>query len=120
MADIERITVKEASECLGKSTTTIKRWIYDGRLDGRKEAGRNPGGVWVVSKVSVERLVAQMDAQDQASTEASVGTEVLRELAELRREVAELRAEVRRFLPPAPQKERRPWWRFWERTKGAQ
>ena len=114
MPELEHITVNAAATRLRKSETTIKRWLRDGRLNGRKEKGGNPGGVWVVDRESVERMAAGVDAQDQATSEATIGAAVLQELWELRREVGDLRAEVRRLLPPAPTARRKRRWQFWK------
>lgn len=55
MADDKFVPLKEASEMLGCSVTTIRRYVAGGKLKAFTRPGR--GNVFFVEKAAVERLL---------------------------------------------------------------
>jgi molybdopterin-binding protein len=51
----DRLRIGDAADALGISTDTLRRWIEDGRV----EAERTRGGQRTVSRVEVNRLLAE-------------------------------------------------------------
>lgn len=84
---MEYLTVNQAAERLQLSVPTVKRYIYDGRL----ESAKLPGGQHRIPESEIERLLAP----DDAGSHADVTDE--QRIAVLERWVTELDAEVERL-----------------------
>ncbi len=121
MADLE-LTVKQAAVALDKSERSVRRYLRQGRLRGRKVAASETGGgleKWVIESASVRSLAADMSVGQTAPD--STG-HVADELRSLRQENAEYRELLQRLiteigdlknmlkaLPPA--RPGRSWWK---------
>ena len=118
------MTIHEVCQRLGKSESTIRRWIRSGKLTARKVDGINqiPDG-------EVEVLLSAM-SDDRSVTEEMTGQEEL--IAQLRSEVEYLRQELKdtkersdtiilNLTRQLEQSQRlleyhqAPWWRRWFR-----
>ena len=133
MAELE-LTVTAAAKHLGRSESTVRRWLRDGRLRGRKDEHGGPGGTWYVDTETCEQLAAELATDLDATMTASgalqpgIDTTTLKELAELRWAVEKLTVRIEsldasmgRLLPPIPTEKpsRRPWYRrAWIWLKG--
>jgi len=138
MADLEW-TVKQAAQALVKSERTVRRYLAQGRLRGRKVAGPDSGPApekWLIEAASVRSLAADLRADTTTGqTAADTIGQVADELRSLRQENAEyrellsrllgeiekLRAAVQLSLPapgPGEGEGGRPWWRrLWGRAR---
>lgn len=117
MPDVE-LSVRQAARVLSVSERTVRRWLADGRLVGRREV---LGGVtvWHVSEDSARHLKMSGEGQSIASGEVAdkVAVDLLDEVRSLRQENAEYRAHLERLtvavdtltrsLPPAQEERMR-------------
>lgn len=56
------LTVQQAAELTGLSTTRIYQFIYQNRIEARKEPAHKERGIWYVNRESLERFRAnQLD-----------------------------------------------------------
>ena len=115
------ITVTDAATRLHRSSSTVRRWLQNGRLRGRKDDCGGPGGTWWVSEQSCDQLAAQMTAGVTAQMAATATLQpggdalTLKVLKELTEAILGLTVELQaqKLLPPASPK--KPWWAFWQR-----
>lgn len=84
---MEYLTVSQAAERLQLSVPTVKRYIYDGRL----ESAKLPGGQHRIPESEIERLLAPEDAEEHPDATQEERITVLE------RWVTELEAEVERL-----------------------
>lgn len=125
MADLE-LTVKQTALALDKSDRTVRRYLAQGRLRGRKVAAAQGGGgleKWLIESASVRSLAADMSIGQQAPDSSGQLADELRSLrqenAEYRELLGALIGEVKelkdmlRALPPAP-----PRRTLWDRLLG--
>lgn len=110
------LSVNAASTRVRKSPGTVRRWLRNGRLRGRKVERGGPGGTWEVEGKSCEQLAAQLSAEVNAGVAVAttpVDSLTLKAIEELTQAVQALTIELRQErLLPAP---KRPWWRLWQR-----
>jgi len=137
MADTAELTIKQAAAELGIAERTCRKWLQDGKLEGRKVV-KGQREVWRVSAAVCRKLGPDIPAAESAASgrksAAQLGTRVLDEVRSLREENAEYRQAIvllservagleltlRRLLPaPAaeePEPKRRGLWeRLWRR-----
>ena len=142
MPDIE-LTTKQAAEELGVADRTVRRWLKQGKLTGRKVVRGNLGEAWRISAASVRRKAADSAhgqqpaaiAQGQPTDAVTVGQiqVLVNEVRSLREENAayrehlerltiefeRLRTSVQRLLPAPKDEKPRPWYkRLWQRKGG--
>ena len=116
------ITVTDAATRLHRSPGTVRRWLRDGRLHGRKDGRGGPGGTWWVSEQSCNQVAAQMTAGVDAEMDATATPQpggdalTLKVLQELTEAILGLTVELQaqKLLPPAPPKPS-PWWAIWRK-----
>jgi len=84
---VEYLTVSQAAERLQLSVPTIKRYIYDGRLESTKL----PGGQHRIPESEIERLLTPEDDADDGDASQD------ERIAVLERWATELEAEVERL-----------------------
>lgn len=51
-------TAEEVAEITGRSAYTVRRWLKENRLTGRKVEGSGTKGKWLVARDDLNRLVA--------------------------------------------------------------
>lgn len=118
------IAVTEAANRLHRSPSSVRRWLRDGRLRGRKVERGGPGGTWQVDEDSCEQLAARLTTEVTAGLDAAatqVDKLTLKDVRELMEAIQELTAELKaQRLLPAPQDEKPPGLlqRAWARLTG--
>ena len=86
------LTVSQAAEALQLSVPTVKRYIYDGKLQSTKL----PGGQHRIAESEVERLLRPDEARPEGGVPTAEATPEER-LAVLERWATELEAEIERL-----------------------
>ena len=120
------IAVTDAANRLHRSPSSVRRWLRNGRLRGRKFERGGPGGTWEVNEESCEQLAAQMTAGVDAGMDAAgmqVDTLTLKDVRELTEAIQALTAELQaqRLLPAAKEDPPRCWYnRLWPWAKGGE
>lgn len=91
---MRHLTISEAAEALQLSVPTVKRYIYDGKLNSTKL----PGGQHRIAESEIERLLEHHRSEastDRSEAEALVSAE--QRIAVLERWATELEAEIERL-----------------------
>lgn len=130
--DGEWLTVSEAVARTGRAERTIRRWIDDGSIEHKRQAGRVL--VWVPSPaaapdVAVTQQLALLDRQEamlqrltdrqaelarqQAEQQAERQAPLLAMLDARDAQIVALVDENARLRAELEQARKRPWWRFW-------
>lgn len=60
----QKLTVKEAAELAGVSATRIYQFIYEGRVEAKKEPPHRERGIWYIDRQSLERFRANQHDYD--------------------------------------------------------
>ena len=137
---VDLVPVAEAARRYGVSVDTVKRRLRNGELQGHKQPGRG-GFSWLIEMNGASPSNSE-DATATATATATVDAPVndgevqaLRELVETLRsqvmsqqkqaesehqqleakdnQIRELHVLLQQAALPAPQEERRRWWRLW-------
>ena len=87
------LTVSQAAERLQLSVPTVKRYIYDGRLNSCKL----PGGQHRIPESEIERLLSPEEAGGEAESETGADATEEERIAVLERWATELEREVERL-----------------------
>lgn len=142
MTELE-LTVKQAAHALGIAERTCRKWLEEGRLEGRKDRKGNRD-VWRIPaeacrKVRPDVTAAQEAALGESGAASHTAELIANEVRSLREENAQYRTvlelqaqalgrlteriatleETLRLLPPAQEPQRRSWfsWVFKGRKK---
>jgi len=104
MADVE-LTVKQVAADLRTSERTVRRWLTEGRLVGRRvDRGKNLGKAWRIDADSVRRVAADVSRGQTSAAKASghaaatVAADQAEALAGEVRSLREEGAEYRRVI----------------------
>ena len=112
------LSVTAAATRLHRSPGTVRRWLRDGRLRGRKVERGGPGGTWEVSEESCSEAATEITAVVDTAIDVAatpVDTLTLNAIEQLTQAIQELTVELRqeRLLPAAKEEKPRPWWKVW-------
>lgn len=128
--DAHGVTIKEASQRLGKSLETIRRWIDEGKIPAWKvmQDGQVVWRVVIDDIMDTDQGMSRSDVQGVHDVQ-DVLTEKDKEIADLKEEVAALRAQLEeketeiRDLHALVQEQqkalpsgKRHGWEIWRRT----
>ena len=120
------LSVTQAARMCGIAERTCRKWLAEGKLEGRK-VRKGSRDVWRVSAASCR---SQQVAEQAAAHNTALGPQdwmlLLRaqseQIGRLTDEVAALRGDLQRLLPaheeaePMDEKEARGWWqRLWHK-----